>query len=483
MALQSFAKICEEIRRYSGITSDSLQVSEGFVFVAIAGTSANGHAYIEDARARGAKLIIGSEPHKGADYLQVSDSREALSVLAAAFYGYPADEMLVVGVTGTSGKTTTSYLLESIFNAAGHTTGLIGTVAFRSPKRLYPSSHTTPDPVQLNRLLREMRDDGCTAAVMEVSSHALAQSRVHGISFDGMIFTNLTPEHLDFHPTLEDYFAAKSRLFFEIANTSRQRGKKPVGAVNCEDPWGEKLFARIHSERSLESCRGFAARLSSARCDWNGVHGEENGVAISSPLIGGFNLSNILGALHLSQALGIADTAITRGISMLRGVPGRMESCGNSSIYAIVDYAHKPDALEKVLRSLRDLRRDGQRIITVFGCGGDRDRTKRPVMGKIAAQLSDRVIVTSDNPRTEDPAAIIREIMSGTSEFQNVSVEQDRKKAIFAAIDLAKERDLVLIAGKGHEDYQILGKEKIHFDDREVVREALAARASSGAKA
>ncbi len=465
--------VCRTIHRFSGITSQSSAVIKGNIYVAIAGTAHDGHAFIADARARGAQLIIGSQASDDADYVQVENPRAALAELAAAFYRYPADEMLIVGITGTSGKTTSAYLLESILTAAGHVPGLIGTVTFRSPKRAYPSTHTTPDPVQLQRLLREMRDDGCNAVVMEVSSHALDQSRVHGISFDGVLFTNLTPEHLDYHTSLDDYFAAKSRLFFEVPDYSRSRGKKTVGAVNCENPFGEKLFARAQREKSLSICRGFTARLSSARCDWNGIHGEENGVPISSPLIGNFNLSNILGALHLSLALGLSESAIARGINALHGVPGRMESCGNDALYAIVDYAHKPDALEKVLLTLRELRREGQKIITVFGCGGDRDKTKRPIMGEIATRLSDHVVVTSDNPRTEVPEQIIQEILVGTGSARHVSVEPDRRRAIRQAISIAGLRDLILIAGKGHEDYQILGKDKIHFDDREVLREEL----------
>ncbi len=538
-------ELTSNLGEVTGITSDSREVQPGFIFVAIQGGSLDGRQFIRTAVQSGAILIVGESEGKSLDeslglrvgsdelghgqnsgegslasslsvpassslpssvgplgvpYLRVTDARKALSSLAAQFYGNPSQSLLVIGVTGTSGKTTTAYLVESILQAAGHHVGMIGTISFRFGQKVYPSTHTTPGPVELQRLLLQMKEEGCTAVVMEVSSHALKQKRVSSIAFDGMIFTNLSPEHLDFHPDMEDYYQAKALLFGEVAEFSLSQGKAPVGAINLDDEYGRRLLASVskrapHSIASANSsttpnalvgsnfaASNFAAPNSVSAQGFqvgatfkitpDGISGSFNGVKIQSPMTGHFNCSNIAGAVRLAQSLGITSAVIENGISQLTGVPGRLERVLNDrGVHVWVDYAHKPDALEKVLKTLGELRR-GHRLITVFGCGGDRDRKKRPLMGKIAVVASDLVFITSDNPRTEAPGAIIDEILAGTEGFHNYSVEVDRKQAIFKAIQAAKVGDLVLIAGKGHEDYQILGTKKIHFDDREVAADA-----------
>lgn len=517
------------------ITSDSRAVTPGSVFIAIRGTESDGHRHVDEALAKGATLALGEDarPDLAAKYLQVPSSRAALATLAADYYGNPSKNLTVLGVTGTSGKTTVTYLLESIFRAAGKKVGVIGTVNFRFGEKVYPSTHTTPGPVELQKLLQEMKGDGCQVVVMEVSSHALKQNRVGGVAFDGMIFTNLSREHLDFHPDMEDYFDSKALLFTEHVDAAHGFGKKPVSVINADDFYGQKLIQRLEKEYLLEkenliykknlidkehlteaeksksfslSPYGFSlSQIQNLKCDLLGVRGQACGVQFQSPLIGNFNASNVLAALTLASKLGVPPEKIAQGLQSLEYVPGRLQSVPGTKasraaqIQVLVDYAHKPDALEKVLKTLRALVQGTQdpqspqdihhsqsiqnpqpdpktashtRLITVFGCGGDRDRTKRPVMGEIATRLSDQVIVTSDNPRTEDPQSIIREITAGIQK-QNYLVEPDRRKAIETAIEQAKNGDLILIAGKGHEDYQILGKTKIHFDDREIASEAL----------
>lgn len=468
-----------KLPRALGVTSDSRKVQSGWVFVAVQGTAQDGHQFLSEVEKIHPALMVGEkEFHPSTDipYQQVSDSRAALAELAAEFYEQPSQSMLMVGVTGTSGKTTTSYLIEAILKAAGHRVGLIGTVSIRYGDKVYPSELTTPGAVELQKILSEMKKDGCTAVVMEVSSHALKQKRTACIAFDGMVFTNLSPEHLDFHPDMEDYFQSKAILFKDYAVFSQGCGKKPVAAVNQADSYGQRLLQELRANSALAKIEAFEEDAE-LQMTVEGIQGRLRGVQIQSSLTGGFNIQNISGAVTLALALGISAESISKGIQSIPVVPGRLERVENSEgIHIWVDYAHKADALEKVIATLQQVRdlNPQSRLITVFGCGGDRDRQKRPRMGKIAAQGSDWVIVTSDNPRTEDPAAIIQEILIGMSEYKNFQVEEDRRKAIFKAIQLAKPGDLILIAGKGHEDYQVLGKEKIHFDDREVAREGVA---------
>jgi len=474
----------ETLDRYvTAVTSDSRELTRGCVFVAIRGAAQDGHEFIPAAAAAGASLIVGEIVGEnagiqtdGIPYLQVEDSRRALALLVAAFYGHPSRSMTIVGVTGTSGKTTTTYLIEAILKAAGRNVGVIGTVNFRFGEKVYPSTHTTPGPVELQKLLAAMRRDGCDTVVMEVSSHALKQHRVGGIAFDGMIFTNLSPEHLDFHPDMEDYYRSKAELFTTYVDEALKHGKKPFAAINGDDDFGRRLGGELGSKPRPGFRYGFFLQDDALRMSIDGIEGKVLGVPVRTKFTGKFNMSNIQGAVVLAKGLGIPDEAITRGLGELPGVPGRLEPVMNSrGIHVFVDYAHKSDALEKVLKTLKDVQ-GSQRLITVFGCGGDRDRQKRPVMGRIAAELSSFVFVTSDNPRTEEPRAIIDEILAGMTSFSNYMTEPDRRRAIHAAIETAVPGDIVLIAGKGHEDYQIIGKEKIHFDDREVAAEALSKR-------
>jgi len=463
-----------DFRKFSSITSDSREVRPGSLFVAIAGGSKDGHDFIDEVIAKGAAAIIGErELHRKipVPYTRVNDSRLALAEAAAAFYGHPSRSMKVLGVTGTSGKTTTTYALESILHAAGFKVGVIGTVNYRygdaREVHVLPSTHTTPGPVELQRLIATMREKGVTHLVAEVSSHALSQKRAHGIRFDVAAFTNLTPEHLDFHRDMEDYFAAKKILFTDLSRAH---------VINLDDPYGERLFKELPP-----GAVGFSLTKPAA-IDGRELHVSVTGITgkvgpdlvIESTLMARYNASNLLTAIGMARALDIPATAIAEGIRRLK-VPGRMERVPNTKgIHVFVDYAHKPDALEKVLTSLQAFRQEGHRLITVFGCGGDRDRTKRPVMGKIAQNLSDLVIVTSDNPRTEDPEAIIREILQGMGAKPAPTADSDRRRAIQNAISVARPGDIVLIAGKGHEDYQIIGTQKHPFDDREVAAQALA---------
>lgn len=479
-----------ECRQFTAVTSDSRQVKPGTLFVAVVGGKQDGHDFIDQAVANGAAAVMGErklDHQLPVPYVQVPDSRKALADAAAEFHGYPSRSMKLAGVTGTSGKTTCTYLLESILHAAGFKVGVIGTINFRygtaKKSKIIESTHTTPGPAELQALLAEMKLNGVTHVVMEVSSHALRQKRVAGVEFDTMAFTNLTPEHLDFHKDLEDYYASKKLLFTELYDSSIEAKKKPIRVVNVDDPFGERLVKEVgrwdlltfgyvfrHETAALVSGVGLKDQIEGIR---GTIEIADQKLAIESNLVGEFNIANILTAVSMAEALGVDRAAIARGINQLAGVPGRLERVPNKkSIHVVVDYAHKPDALEKVLRTLQAFR-GRHRLITVFGCGGDRDRAKRPVMGRLAETLSDVVIVTSDNPRTEEPAAIIAEIRAGML-GSTYKVEPDRKKAIQLAIAQALPGDLVLIAGKGHEDYQIIGTRKTPFDDRKVAAEALA---------
>lgn len=473
-----------ELNGACGITANSQEVESGWIFVAVKGVRSDGHDYIEAAYQAGAKAVVGERSEEsvssGGKYIRVPDSASALAWLADRHFGSPSRFMKVFGVTGTSGKTTTTYLLESILKVAGHRVGLIGTVELRCPAWTRASTHTTPGPVEIQKILHEMKSAGCTAVVMEVSSHALKQKRTDWIAFDGVIFTNLTAEHLDYHPDMEDYFLAKSRLFLDYRVFAQHARKRLIATVNEASSWGQRLVREMKTKGSpVGTVQSFPSGFSG---DIQGVRGALEGVAIQSPLVGEFNAENVAGAVGCARGAGISPGEIAEGVAKLTAVPGRMERVESSTgIHVFVDYAHKPDALEKVLHALRESQAQGQRLITVFGCGGDRDRTKRPVMGEVAARLSDRVIVTSDNPRTENPLRIIDEILAGIPKSNTVEVEADRAKAIKRGILHASVGDVVLIAGKGHEDYQILLDEreptktrKIHFDDRQVAREILA---------
>ncbi|NDD92319.1 UDP-N-acetylmuramoyl-L-alanyl-D-glutamate--2,6-diaminopimelate ligase, partial [bacterium] len=423
----------------------------------------------------------------------VSDTREAFGWACSLFYQNPSHSMLMVGVTGTSGKTTTTYMIESILRRAGHRVGVVGTVSFRIGEEVLPSTHTTPATDDLQRLLSKMKEKGCSAVVMEVSSHALKQNRPRGIAFDAMVFTNLSREHLDYHSDMEDYFESKKRLFTDYVEDSVAVGKKPRVIVNCGDPFGRRILSETENRGLAESWSfsisgDYPARVRAGDLSLTTegttaavlIEGVESKISLQTSLLARFNVENSLAAMSTGFSLGLDKPTVELGISDLQGVPGRLERVPNAiGLHVLVDYAHKPDALEKVLQTLQELRRPGQKILTVVGCGGDRDRTKRPLMGRLAAELSDLALITSDNPRTESPRSILEEILGGIPDRSRVLVREDRREAIFEAVQLARPGDLVLIAGKGHEDYQIIGDpsmpggvRKIHFDDREVAAEA-----------
>jgi UDP-N-acetylmuramoyl-L-alanyl-D-glutamate--2,6-diaminopimelate ligase len=416
---------------------------------------------------------------------------------SAHFYGHPSAKLKLVGVTGTNGKTTLTYLIESIFWASGWEPGVIGTINYRFCGKELPSHHSTPESLDVEELLYAMCRAGVTAVAMEVSSHALVQERVRGLDFDVGVFTNLSRDHLDYHRDMDEYFEAKSRLFTDYLVDSAKSHKAAV--IYGDDPRGPELMERARAAGLQVWSYGDSARWDvhplGVEKDVAGLRGKiqarDRVVEFSSPLIGAANLQNIMGAAAAGYALGLDSEAIALGIRQLNSVPGRLEKVANDlGIAILVDYAHTPDALEKVLGALRPLTRG--KIITVFGCGGDRDRGKRPLMGEIAARLSDVVVVTSDNPRTEEPGVILSEVENGVKKTRlerlsestlktrsGYCVEADRREAIRIALSAAAPGDAVLIAGKGHEDYQILGTTKIHFDDREAAREELAQRAGA----
>ncbi|MDA3970149.1 MAG: UDP-N-acetylmuramoyl-L-alanyl-D-glutamate--2,6-diaminopimelate ligase [Desulfobulbaceae bacterium] len=473
----------------TGVTADSRAVQSGFVFVAVAGVSVNGHEFIEDAVARGACLVVVEAGHvksvpRGCETLTLADTREGLAQLAACFYRFPAQRMRFVGVTGTNGKTTCSYLIESVLQEAGFKTGLIGTVSYRFGSVERAASHTTPDAVQLQRLLAEMADDGVTHVVMEVSSHALTQGRVAGISFAVALFTNLSRDHLDYHRGMADYFAAKRRLFTEFLSP------QGIGVVVDDggQGWSDKLVAALsRSGRKIVVCgRNRDVSYGNVRFSLRGIQADVEVAGrtnrVTSPLVGEFNLQNILGTMGVGKALGVEPTAMIQGLKFATGAPGRMEQIviqGAPHPAVFVDYAHTPDALEKVLATLTGLTR--KRVIVVFGCGGDRDRGKRSLMGWVAAQGADIAIATSDNPRSEDPMRILQAIEVGMqdaggtrftekSEFKGHGkgylIIESRREAIACAITIAEKDDVVLISGKGHETYQETRAGRICFDDR-----------------
>lgn len=478
----------------SGLAYDSRQVTAGQVFFAVPGEKMDGHQFVRQALDNGAAAVVVERETAcpaGATWVRVADVRAAMGLWSAQFYGNPSGRLRVIGVTGTNGKTTSSFLVESILAAAGLEPGVIGTINYRFGGRQRPSHHTTPESIEINALLAEMLSAGARSVVMEVSSHALAQDRVRGVDFDVVLFTNLSRDHLDYHRDMDDYFAAKKRLFTDYLPASAKRDKAAV--IHGGDPAGPALLKAVRDLGLTAWSYGrqdhWDIRPAGVRNDVDGLRGRIGVrgriIDFASSLIGAANLENILGAVGAGFALALPEAAIVEGIERLKSVPGRLEKIDNErGIAVLVDYAHTPDALEKVLGAVRPLT-DGK-VFTVFGCGGDRDRGKRPLMGEIAARLSDIVILTSDNPRSEDPWRILRDIeegvrragvgclethAAGVEARRGYGIEADRREAIRIALRWARPGDLVLIAGKGHEDYQILGAEKIHFDDREVARE------------
>lgn len=481
----------------SAICYDSRNCGKDSLFVAVSGLKLDGHAYIKEAVDRGAKFVVHEKdysPPPGVTSIRVLNSRAILGTLGKNFHNDPSSRLCLIGVTGTNGKTTVTYLLEAILKAAGFSVGVVGTVNYRFNNKELPAPHTTPESYELQNILRIMVDQGVTHVVMEVSSHALDLRRVDECSFDMGIFTNLSQDHLDYHKTLEDYFQAKKRFFSEIIPA----GKKTYAyrmIINGDDPWGRRIVDEVSAKlpyrtycienKCAVTAEEYAFSLEGTRAD---ISAGGSHIAIFSPLIGKFNLYNILASVTAASLLGVSENFIRSGVENLRNVPGRLEKVsvtGEPDVF--VDYAHTEDALMRVLQNLSPFKKG--RIITVFGCGGDRDRGKRPLMGKVATASSDLAILTSDNPRTEDPLSIIGEIekgMGGNSARRLIPAElrknanekgyvviPDRREAIETAIALADNSDIILIAGKGHENYQIIGEKRIPFDDRNVAREAL----------
>jgi UDP-N-acetylmuramoyl-L-alanyl-D-glutamate--2,6-diaminopimelate ligase len=477
----------------SSLATDSRRVESGALFFALPGTRTDGGRFVSQAVDRGAVAIAAREmssvPSPVAQIVFPSIQR-ALSEVSARFYGHPSRRLRLVGVTGTNGKTTITHLLESIWSRAGFRPGVIGTIEYRVGERRWPAPLTTPQSPELHRLFADMADAGATHVAMEVSSHALALDRVRDCEWDGAIFTNLTRDHLDFHPDMESYFAAKQTLFTELLAHSTKPRRFAV--VNRGDAYGRRLAESLR-EGLVTFGLGDDADVAPIDVERSitGLRGElrfgEKRVAFSSPLVGDAHLENILAAAAAAWADDIPLETIVDGIARCPGIPGRMERVDGGAPFAVlVDYAHSPDALERAVRVLRSLAE--RRLIVVFGCGGDRDRGKRPLMGEAAARIADLVILTSDNPRTEDPLKILHEIERGVVEAGLESIQEgaarrgeesgylviaDRRHAIRLAIEIARPSDIVLIAGKGHEPYQILGTEKFPFDDREEARRCL----------
>ena len=456
----------------SSVNIDSRLVQEGGMFIAIKGTQADGHAYIPAAEEKGATAIVCEEmPEKqnpAVAYVVVPDAQAVAGKLATTFYGNPSQSLKLVGVTGTNGKTTIATLLYDLFRDMGHKCGLLSTVCNYIDGEAYPSTHTTPDAISLNRLLAQMVEAGCEYAFMEVSSHALAQERVGGLEFAGAIFTNLTRDHMDFHETMENYLKAKKSFFdnlprnaFAITNLDDKNG--PVMVQNCRGD------VKNYSTRTICDYR---ARLVETHLD--GMILEFNNREFSTMLTGRFNISNLLAIYGAAVELGKDPEEVLRVLSTLRPVSGRFETLHSTDgISAIVDYAHTPDALKNVLGTINEVLRGKGNIITVVGAGGNRDKGKRPIMATEAVKGSNRVILTSDNPRFEEPQDIINDMLAGLSDEQkkNVISIVDRKEAIRTACALAQKGDVILVAGKGHEDYQDVKGVKHHFDDKEIIRE------------
>ena len=452
----------------TGIEIDSRRVTPGTLFVALPGTHTDGHLYVDDALARGACAVVVEETAQSRPsnvaVVSVPDSRRALSALASTFYDDPSRTLRVIGVTGTNGKTTTTHMIGAVLHAAGIPSGVIGTVGAEFRSRTWRLENTTPQPPELHGLLAQMRDEGAMAVAMEVSSHALALDRVDDVRFAVAALTNVTRDHLDFHETLDAYAAAKRRLF-TLANGC---------VINVDDPhgaaWALELSAEGRNVITYGVRDGAMLVPRDVVVEPSGTSFSVDGQRYELSLLGRFNVWNALAAIGITRLMGVDDATAARGLAELERVPGRMEGIVASGIVIVVDYAHTPDALENALRSLRETTRG--KVAVVFGCGGDRDRGKRPLMGAVAARLADRLYVTSDNPRSEDPQAIVDAIVTGIGNRAHV-VELDRRRAIERAIGEAQAGDVVLVAGKGHEGYQIVGDRILPFDDVAVAREAL----------
>ena len=450
---------------------DSRKVKAGDCFFAVRGTQSDGHNYIASAIESGAVAVVcqtlPQQLNEGVSYIVVEDSNKAMADMAAAFYDYPSEELELVGVTGTNGKTTVATLLCDLFQLLGHKAGLISTVVYRVGEREIASTHTTPDAIRLNAMLREMVDEGCDYCFMEVSSHSVVQERIRGLQFAGGIFTNLTHDHLDYHGTFAEYIKAK-RLFFDSLP------KRAFALTNIDDRNGEVMVQNAVAKVSRYSLRSMADfRCKVLEMLFDGMLLDVCDREVWVQLLGRFNAYNLLAVYGTATLLGKSSDEVLQAMSALKKVNGRFEPMrSESGITAIVDYAHTPDALENVIATINDIRRESQKLIVVCGCGGDRDATKRPEMGRIASREADIAIFTSDNPRTENPETILDQMEAGKWEGSRTLRISDRAQAIHTAVMLAAAGDIILVAGKGHETYQIIGTEKRHFDDREVLAEA-----------
>lgn len=464
----------------TGLERDSRKVTEGCLFVAIKGANFDGHDFLEDVQKKGAVAVLSEKdftPPKDMTLIKVPNLENALKTIVPFFYDYPTQKMRIIGITGTNGKTTTSYLIRHILREQGKKVGLIGTIQIMIEDEIINASNTTPDIVELYSILSKMKTQEMDYVVMEVSSHALALERVAGVEFTSAIFTNLTQDHLDFHKTMKNYREAKTLLFKSLSKGIAKDNKCAV--INIDDPAGDYMLQAADCKHITYSINGNSAicaknvEVSSTGTNFT-LTGEYGEAPIHLNLTGRFNVYNALGAIGALLGENIPLNSIKTSLQTFQNVAGRFERVGGKEISVIVDYAHTPDGVENALKTAREIAKN--RIIAVFGCGGDRDKTKRPIMGQIAAKFADVVIATSDNPRTENPESILADVMAGVNEsIGNNLCESilDRKTAIKRAVEIARPGDVVAILGKGHENYQILNTGKIHFDDREIAREAL----------
>ena len=461
---------CAEID-ISGLTYDSRTVSEGCCFFAVAGTAVDGHNFIAKAIENGAKAVIcqyipDEVKDAGCTFVVVEDTNVAMGIIASNFYGNPSHELKVVGVTGTNGKTTIATLLYDLVQSMGYKAGLISTVVYKVGAKEIVSTHTTPDAIRLNAMMREMVDEGCEYCFMECSSHAIVQHRIGGLRFVGGLFTNITHEHLDYHKTFAEYIRAKKSFFDALP-------KDAFALVNADDRNGEVMLQNTKASRytiSLQRMADFRAKVIEMMVEGMELRIDNKEVWVQ--FLGRFNAYNLLTVYGAAILLGFEKEEVLAHLSMLRPVSGRFETViAKDGTTAVVDFAHTPDALENIINTIDELRQAGQRLIVVCGCGGDRDKTKRPVMGGMAAKMADIAIFTSDNPRTEDPEQILKEMESGVEAGDKYLKITDRHEAIKTAVMLAEPRDIILLAGKGHEDYQIIGTEKLPFNDKAIVKE------------
>ena len=467
--LETFGNLHTEV---SEIVFDSRKATAGSLYVAIKGTVSDGHTYIDSAIEKGAKSIICEAlPRnlaKDITYVQVKNSSKALGKIAANYFGNPSEKLKLIGITGTNGKTTASTLLFDIFKNLGYQTALISTVEYRIGDEVIPSTHTTPDVIRLNQMLAKAVDFGCEYAFMEVSSHGIHQDRIEGLHFAVAGFTNLTHDHLDYHKTFDEYLKTKKRFFDELPESA-------IAITNADDKNGSVMLQNCKAKQKTYALKTLADYHGKVlEVDFNGMLLNFNGKEFWTTLTGKFNVYNLLLAYAVAVELGFGEEEVLQAISTLKRVKGRFETLkSNGGIFFVIDYAHTPDALENVLDSINEIRTKNERLITVFGCGGDRDHEKRPEMGKIATRKSTLAIITSDNPRTEDPSAIIKEIEAGVEpqNFSKYTSIPDRREAIKMAIKFSEPKDIVLIAGKGHENYQEINGIKHHFDDKETIIE------------